>query len=67
MLVTVGVVHDLNLAARFADEIAIINNAKLFASGAPDQVLTAENIYDVFGVQPSFLKADDGGRYIVFD
>jgi iron complex transport system ATP-binding protein len=66
-VITVGVVHDLNLAARFAGQIAIINNAKLFASGAPDEVLTAENIDCVFGVQPSFLKAEDGGRYIVFD
>jgi iron complex transport system ATP-binding protein len=66
-VITVGVVHDLNLAARFAGQIAIINNAKLFASGAPYEVLTAENIDRVFGVQPSFLKADDGGRYIVFD
>jgi len=66
-VVTVGVVHDLNLAARFADQIAIINDAKLFASGAPEEVLTAENIDRVFGVQPSFLKADDGGRYILFD
>ena len=66
-VVTIGVVHDLNLAARFADQIAIINDAKLFASGAPDEVLTAENIDRVFGVQPSFLKAVDGGNYIVFD
>ena len=66
-VVTIGVVHDLNLAARFADQIAIINDAKLFASGAPDEVLTVENIDRVFGVQPSFLKAVDGGNYIVFD
>jgi len=66
-VVTVGVVHDLNLAARFADQIVIMNDGKLFASGAPGKVLTAENIDRVFGVQPTFLEASDGGNYIVFD
>jgi iron complex transport system ATP-binding protein len=66
-VVTVGVVHDLNLAARFADQIVIMNDGKLFASGPPAEVLTAENIDSVFGVQPTFLQAADGGNYIVFD
>jgi iron complex transport system ATP-binding protein len=66
-IVTVGVVHDLNLAARFADQIVIMNDGKLFASGTPADVLTTENIDHVFGVQPTFLQAADGGSYIVFD
>jgi len=66
-VVTVGVVHDLNLAARFADQIVIMNNGKLFASGPPAEVLTSENIDRVFGVEPTFLAAADGGSYIVFD
>ena len=51
-VVTVGVVHDLNLAARFADQIVLINEGKLSMSGSPAEVLTAESIQDVFGVQP---------------
>jgi iron complex transport system ATP-binding protein len=66
-VVTVGVVHDLNLAARFADQIVIMNDGKLFASGTPAEVLTSENIDRVFGVEPTFLAAADGGNYIVFD
>ena len=65
-MVTVGVVHDLNLAARFADQIVLINEGKLFTSGAPEKVLTAEYIQDVFGVQPTFVPTADGGNYLVF-
>ena len=34
-VVTVGVVHDLNLAARFADHIVLLNDARAVASGTP--------------------------------
>jgi iron complex transport system ATP-binding protein len=65
-VVTVGVVHDLNLAARFADQIVLINEGKLLTSGTPAKVLTAEWIEDVFGVQPTFIPTVDGGNYLVF-
>jgi iron complex transport system ATP-binding protein len=65
-VVTVGVVHDLNLAARFADQIVLINDGKLCTSGAPEEVLTAESIENVFGVQPTFVPTADGGNYLVF-
>ena len=43
-VVTIGVVHDLNLAARFADHIVLINEARVIANGTPVEVLTAERI-----------------------
>src|SRR5690349_1108634 len=42
--VTVGVVHDLSLAARFADRIFIIDDGRLAAAGTPTEVLTADRI-----------------------
>jgi iron complex transport system ATP-binding protein len=62
--VTIGVVHDLNLAARFADRILLLNNGRLVASGAPTDVLTAELIREVFAVEPTFVRSRDGFHLI---
>jgi len=45
------ITHDLNLAAAFADRVLVLNEGRLFALGAPAEVLTAENIREVFGVK----------------
>ncbi|HEX8119451.1 MAG TPA: heme ABC transporter ATP-binding protein [Pyrinomonadaceae bacterium] len=66
-VVTVGVVHDLNLAARFADQIVLIDRGRVTATGAPAEVLTRERIREVFGVEPTFVPAGDSGLHIIFD
>ena len=45
-----AIVHDLALAARFADRVMVMQRGRLVADGAPRDVLTAERIADVFGV-----------------
>jgi iron complex transport system ATP-binding protein len=47
----VVITHDLNLAAAFADEIIMLKVGRITAKGAPAEVLTAENVRDVFGVE----------------
>ena len=47
----VVITHDLNLAAEFADEIIMLKDGRIVAKGAPEKVLTAENVIDVFGVE----------------
>ena len=66
-VVTVGVVHDLNLAARFADQIILLDRGRVVSAGPPVDVLTAENIRSVFGVEPTFVPVDHGGLHLVFD
>jgi iron complex transport system ATP-binding protein len=46
----VVITHDLNLASEFADEIIMLKNGKIAAKGPPTEVLTAENVRDVFAV-----------------
>ena len=62
--VTIGVVHDLNLAARFADRLYLIDRGRIVAAGTPDEVLTAELIRKVFAVEPEFLPTADGVHLI---
>jgi iron complex transport system ATP-binding protein len=66
-IVTVGVVHDLNLAARFADQIVLMNDGLVVASGTPAEVLTTTSIREVFGVEPTFVPVEHTGIHIVFD
>src|SRR4051812_9287339 len=55
-VVTVGVVHDLSLAARFADQIVVLNEGKVAAVGPPAEVLNAELILEVFDVRPQVVR-----------
>ena len=45
------VVHDLNLALRYADRVLMLCCGELVADGPPDQVLTAERVSQVFQVE----------------
>ena len=46
-----AVVHDLALAARFADRVLVMERGHIVADAAPDEALTAERIAKVFGVE----------------
>ncbi|MXN50619.1 ATP-binding cassette domain-containing protein [Shinella sp. AETb1-6] len=43
--------HDLNHAAMFCDRLLVMKAGKIFASGAPEDVLTRELLGDVFSVE----------------
>ncbi|HLZ46716.1 MAG TPA: ABC transporter ATP-binding protein [Gemmatimonadales bacterium] len=42
------ITHDLNLAARFADAVLLLENGRAIAAGAPVDVLTQETVAAVF-------------------
>ncbi len=65
-LVVVGVVHDLNLAAKFADQIVLLHQGKVLASGTKDQVLTKENIKTAYRLEP-VIHVEEGGMYLFFE
>jgi len=47
----VVITHDLNLAAEFADEIIVLKDGRIAASGAPQEVLNEDVITGAFGVR----------------
>ena len=57
-------IHDLNLAARYADRVIMLNGGEIFDAGDPVSVFTAENIAHVYGVEAA-VKNDDGSPYII--
>jgi len=46
----VAVLHDLTLAARFCDRIALMKDGRLIAEGPPAAVLTADRVGEAYGV-----------------
>ena len=46
----VMVLHDLNLAARYSDELVAVSGGKVFAHGHPREVITKENVKSVFRI-----------------
>lgn len=61
-LVVVGVVHDLNLAARFGDVVHLIQNGRLVASGPKEVVLTETNVQNAFHLKPIIYREERGLR-----
>ncbi|MFQ3358907.1 MAG: iron complex transport system ATP-binding protein [Porticoccaceae bacterium] len=52
----VMVLHDLNLAARCADNLVVFDSGTIAAQGSPEEVLTEELIFQVFGVKSIIAK-----------
>lgn len=53
----VAVLHDLGLAARYADHLVVMRAGRVVAAGAPARVVIAELVEDVFGL-PCRVVAD---------
>jgi len=57
--------HDLNLAAQYADRIALLCGGRMLADGAPPQVLCAERIRRVWGVEAAAGLDPRTGRWTI--
>ena len=47
-LTVIIVLHDLNLASQYCDEIILLNNGCLYKKGPPEEILTVDVIKDVY-------------------
>ena len=51
--------HDINLAAKFADKIMIIDDNSIYCYETPYNALNRETISEVYGVDIDVLYPDD--------
>ena len=58
----VMVLHDLNLAARYADHLVAIADGRVHSAGPPDEVLTAGTVRAVFGLECEVIPDPTSGR-----
>lgn len=61
----VMVLHDLNLAARYADYLVAMKDGHLHVTGRPDEVLTEQNVRQVFGLESRIITDPTSGRPIM--
>ncbi|MCY4146301.1 MAG: ABC transporter ATP-binding protein [Chloroflexi bacterium] len=64
---TLAALHDLNLAALYCDRLYVLSEGHVVASGAPDDIVTADLIYEVYGVRANVAtNPTTGKRHITY-
>ncbi|GAA1575497.1 ABC transporter ATP-binding protein [Actinomadura kijaniata] len=61
----VMVLHDLSLAARYADRLVAMRQGRVVAQGTPSQVLTEELVEEVFGLRARVRVDEETGAPLV--
>lgn len=61
----VVVLHDVNMAARFCDDIVALHGGRLMARGTPAQMITPETLERIYGVAMEVIRQQDGGSVAV--
>ena len=58
------VLHDLPLALRFADRLAVLDGGELTALGTPEELLTSKILEEIFGVRIFPVQTPMGTHYV---
>lgn len=65
--VVLAVLHDLSLAARWADRIAVLHKGQLYACGTPEEVVTPIMLAEVYGVEARVERCSQGRLNVLID
>ncbi|AQU70606.1 ABC transporter [Streptomyces niveus] len=61
----VMVLHDLNLATRYSDNLIVMREGSILAQGHPRDVITAELLHEAFGLRAQVIDAPVGDSPII--
>ena len=61
----VMVLHDLNLAARYADELVAVVDGRVVAIGEPADIVTSDLVREVFGLESTVIADPLTGKPLV--
>jgi heme transport system ATP-binding protein len=61
----IAVLHDLNLAMRFADRIVLLHRGKLAIDGDRAEAITAETIRQIFEVDVTIDYTEQGVPFLL--
>lgn len=66
-MMVIMISHDINITAKYADRIILISDGKVYADGTPLEVLTKENIREVYDVEADVLEIEGRPHIILKD
>ena len=66
-LMVIMISHDLNIAAKYSDNIIMMSKGQIYAVGKPIDVITAENVKKVYDVDSEVIVSDGRPFMIVKD
>ncbi|WP_034919250.1 ABC transporter ATP-binding protein [Erwinia sp. 9145] len=66
-IITVVVVHDINIALRHGDHVLMLQNGELIADGQPENVITPETLAKVYGVRGRIERCSQGKPQVLID
>lgn len=58
-------IHDLTIAARYADYLVMLKNGELIAYDTPDQLITTAMIEEVYGIESKIYKDEEIGIVVI--
>lgn len=61
----IAVLHDLNLAIRFADRIVVMCDGAIAAEGTPSETITSDVLRRVFHIDVAIAQSDSGMPYLL--
>ncbi|MDQ0717791.1 iron complex transport system ATP-binding protein [Streptomyces luteogriseus] len=61
----VMVLHDLNLATRYSDNLVVMREGSILAQGHPRDVITAELLHEAFGLRARVIDDPVGDRPLI--
>lgn len=64
-LTIVMVLHDINQAIQYSDNIILMKSGQIVAEGPPKEIITPEVIRDVYGVKARFYEDEEVGLYML--
>lgn len=64
-ITVLAAIHDLNMAALYCDRLYVLKDGRVVLSGTPEEVLTAENIFNVYGVRSTVSKNPENGKLTI--
>jgi iron complex transport system ATP-binding protein len=63
-MLVIMISHDINIAAKYSDQIILMNEGTIYDVGTPDKVITEDNLRTVYGVIAE-ISSDDGAPHVI--
>jgi len=65
-LTVIMVLHDVNMAAKFSDELIALHSGKVIASGTPANLMTPETLMQIYGMELALFPHPKTGQPISY-